>query len=847
MAQEPITATGVPVSATGAPFAHWSCCAQQAGSITHPHQLAGAPGWLPALVPGTVASALQANGLWDIHAPRDLDAEDWWYWTTFDAPQHVAGSSCHLVFDGLATLAEVWLNGRRLLATDNMFRAYRVDVGLDLRPRNELVIGFRALSEDLKKKRPRPRWKTKLVNHQQLRWHRCSLLGRIPGWSPPVPAVGPWRAIRLETGRFAVSDVRLASRVDGADGVVTLHARVHAAAPIETARLRLGDCEVAADVREDAHGWLLHAVLRVPNPPLWWPHTHGEQPRVECSLQIDAGAGRHTVSCGKVGFRRLEVSETGGFAIEVNGVPIYCRGACWTVSDIMTAGGSEESVARDLRLAREAGVNMLRIGGTMLYESDHFYRLCDELGILVWQDFMFANMDYPVDDPAFAANIEAEAKYQLGRLSAHPCIAVYCGNSEVEQQAAMLGAQREFWRNRWFASRLPELCAEYSPGSVYVPSSPSGGVLPFHVRDGVAHYYGVGAYLRSPQDVRRADVAFTSECLAFANIPGPEAVNALTGGGAPVVHHPLWKQRVPRDSGAGWDFDDVRDFYLQQFFAVDPVRLRCFDMLRYLQLSRVVSGEMMAQVFAEWRSGHSRNRGGLVWFFKDLWPAAGWGIVDSLGLPKAAYYYLRRSWRARQITMTDEGLDGLHLHVTNETAEPLHGSVELLLLRDEHVEVVRKEVPCQLLPRARQTFASAAILDGFFDVTYSYRFGPPQHQVAVATLFDDQRRVLSEACYFVTAREPAFLPAVQLDVAAQPIGAGCYQVALHSDHFLHSVSFEAKGFLPDDNYFHLPPSRHKLVRFRPIEDQATKFRASLEALNLKNPIIITAQPTCSTS
>src|SRR5205085_2786646 len=130
------------------------------------------------------------------------------------------------------------------------------------------------------------------------------------------------------------------------------------------------------------------------------------------------------------------------------------------------------------------------------------------------------------------------------------------------------------------------------------------------------------------------------------------------------------------------------------------------DPTRYLQLSRVVSGEMMAQVFAEWRSGHSRNVGGLVWFFKDLWPGAGWGIVDSFGLPKAAYYYLRRSWRPQQITLTDEGLDGLHLHVINETAEPLTGSVELLLLKDERVVVARKEVPCPLGPRAQRTFAS---------------------------------------------------------------------------------------------------------------------------------------------
>src|SRR5207302_5872737 len=134
---------------------------------------------------------------------------------------------------------------------------------------------------------------------------------------------------------------------------------------------------------------------------------------------------------GAVGFRRVEVCRDDGFSLRVNGVPVYCRGACWTVSDVVSPGAAEEADARDLRLARDAGVNMLRVGGTFVYESDSFYRRCDELGILVWQDFMFANMDYPVEDPEFAANIEGEAAYQLGLLSSHPCVAVFCGNSEV--------------------------------------------------------------------------------------------------------------------------------------------------------------------------------------------------------------------------------------------------------------------------------------------------------------------------------------------------------------------------------------------------------------------------------
>lgn len=821
-------------------FEPWSCRATSPGGITHPDQLGDAAfDWLPALVPGTVAAALHAAGRWDYDRPPDLDGQDWWYRTAFDA---LDVSECSLCLDGLATLAEIWLNGHLLLMTENMFRPYRIEIAPYLQPRNELAIAFRSLGAALNKKRPRPRWKTNLVSHQQLRWRRTSLLGRIPGWSPPVPAVGPWRSVRLDTRPFSVSDLRIVSRLIGTDGVVTLQAAIHSATPPVGAALIVDGREVAAEIREDAEGWLLRAALRLPDPPLWWPHTHGAQRLMDSSLRLDFGDSCHILTCSRIGFRRLFTPQDSGFSLHVNDVPVYCRGACWTVSDVLTLTGTEEAMARDLRLARDAGVNMLRVGGTMVYESDAFYRLCDELGILVWQDFMFANMDYPVEDAEFAAEIEAEARFQLSRLSPHPCVAVWCGNSEVEQQAAMLGAPRELWRNDWFATSLLALCAEYAPEIPYVPSSPSGGALPFHVREGVSHYYGVGAYLRSPQELRRDDVKFTPECLAFANIPEAETVRAILAGALPALHHPRWKQRVPRDTGTGWDFDDVRDHYLHYLFGVDPVRLRCYDMPRYLQLSRVVPGEMMTQVFGEWRSGHSNNSGALVWFFKDLWPAAGWGIVDSFGVPKAAYYYLRRSWRPRQLTLTDEGLDGLHLHVVNETAEPLNGSVELLLLKDERVVIARKETPCQLPARTRQTFASDALLDGFHDVTYSYRFGPPQHQLAIAALFDDQHQVLSEAFYFVNLREPAFLSAVQLDITAEPIGEGRYQVALCCDHFLQSVSFEAKGFLPDDNYFHLAPSRQKLVRFTPIDEPYPRFRTTLEALNLQHPLEIRLQP-----
>jgi beta-mannosidase len=281
-----------------------------------------------------------------------------------------------------------------------------------------------------------------------------------------------------------------------------------------------------------------------------------------------------------------------------------------------------------------------------------------------------------------------------------------------------------------------------------------------------------------------------------------------------------------------------------------------------MELSRVVPGEMMAQAFAEWRSCHSHNRGALIWFYKDLWPAAGWGIVDSSGMPKATWYFLKRMWQPRQITITNEGLNGLHLHVTNERTETLKGFVEVTLLKEPNTVVATNEVAIGIAGRDEHCLATSVrqdqtlasedsrqwhtgrwllkvdeVLGSFYDVSYAYRFGPPHHDLVIARLLGADRSVLSEAYHFIRRRE-SIVAGANVEASAQMTSESEYRVAVRTDRFLHNVRFEVKGFLPDDNYFHLAPGHTKVVRFAAIGRQQKAFRAGLEALNLESPVSI---------
>lgn len=747
----------------------------------------------------TAAAMLRAAGtLGDGPDARRLDAEDWWFRTTLPAVELEAGDELALVIDGVATVADVWLDGAPLFASDNMWRRHEHVVS---RGGGELVVRCRSLDALLAARRPRPRWRAPMIENQQLRWFRTTLLGRTPGWSPPYAAVGPWRGARLERRRgVAIDDVRLRCSLAGTTGVLEVGCRARflgrSPAPLHVVVARNG-VEHRAALEPTSDGRFAGR-LTIANVDRWWPHTHGEP----ALYSVRLWAGDVVADLGAVGFR--EIVRDGDFSLAINGVPLFCRGACWTPLDVVTLAADREGYARALCQARDAGMNMIRASGTMVYEGDAFYDLLDELGIMLWQDLMFANMDYPEDDATFVEGVVREARQELARVEGRPSLAVLCGNSEGEQQAAMFGAPRERWSPRLFHEVLPAVAREHCPDVPWWPSSAHGGAFPHEPRVGTTSYYGVGAYLRPLEDARRSEVRFATECLAFANVPEETPP-------AQRVHHPGWKARTPRDLGAGWDFDDVRDHYVRRLFGVDPLALRYADHERYLALGRAAVGEVMAAVFGEWRRQGSSCRGGLVWFLRDLWAGSGWGVVDATGSPKSAWWYLRRALAPVSAHLSDEGNNGLYMHLTNDRPEPLEGELDVALFRAGEIATGSARRAVSVPAHAGLSLAVAEAFEGFLDLSYAFRFGPPTCDLIVATVHR-AGAIEAQAFHF-----PLGLPSTrELDVGltatARACGKDAFDVTVRTRRFAQSVVIEADGFAASDAWFHLAPGSSRTLR-----------------------------------
>jgi beta-mannosidase len=622
---------------------------------------AGALEGVPAAVPGCVHTDLLAAGLIDDPYRDDheralgwIGRTHWRYTTTFDwRPEGF--DRVDLVCDGLDTIASVTVNGLPAGRARNMHRRYRFDVAALLRPgANELTIEFTAPYEYAEAQaarlgaRPGPYDEP----YAFIRKMACNFGW---DWGPTLVTAGIWRPIGLHSWSGArIAQVRPHSRPDGVDVTVAVERAVQSAVEVSaTVGGVRAEGKLAPGQRE------LTLRVDVPDARLWWPRGHGEQHLYDLFVTTAEDAWT-----GRVGLRSVEL-DPDAFRIVVNGEPVFVRGFNWIPDDTFPARTGPAQLRERFGQAIGAGANALRVWGGGVYESDEFYALADELGLLIWQDFPFACAAYPEEEP-FAAEVEAEVRDNVARLMGHPSLVLWCGNNENIEGHQHWGWPAELegrsWGAGYYFDLLPRLLAELDPGRPYWPGSPYSGAPDRDVHDpstGTIHIWTVWG---SEDYTHYAD--YTPRFVAEFGFQGPPTYATLR---ASVSDEPL-----AFDSPGVLHHQKAIDGnakLLSGLGAHLPVPETFDDWHYWTQLNQA---RAMAFGIRRFRALMPYCMGTVVWQLNDCWPVTSWAAVDGGRRRKPLWYELRRAYAPRLLTFHGSGVA-----VVNDDASPWAGTLEL--------------------------------------------------------------------------------------------------------------------------------------------------------------------------
>ena len=656
--------------------------------------------WLPAVVPGSVHTDLVRAGA--IPQPffgtnedsvQWIEEKDWEYQLTFTVPDSVLSKeNARLVFDGLDTYAEVMLNGELILRADNMHRAWKVDVKDFLQTENTLLIRFtspihegKRLSKDIPFRMPVDERIFTRKAQYQYGWD----------WGPRLVGCGIWQPVRLETwSSTRIENIHIQQKSLQTD-FVELEAQIHWKLPEQgkddsthySVQVWV-DGQVAAESKWKISG-VPDAMPVVPftiaNPQRWWPRGMGDAHLYQLEFRLYEDQQLLQTYQLNYGLRTVELVQDAdavgsSFYFKVNGKPIFAKGANF----IPTNSFPEQTTREDYRSMLEdiatANVNMLRIWGGGIYEQDYFYELCDSLGIMVWQDFMFACAMYP-GDSAFMANVAAEVDYQVRRLRNHPSIVMWCGNNEIDEAWHNWGWQITFgylqlqadqiwgWYKQLFHQLIPYTLAALDPSRPYWPSSPSiGWGKKESLLQGDAHYLGVW-WGKEPLDVYHKKVGrFMSE-YGFQGMPSLFTLQEYMDSSDLHLYSPAIKQHQKHQVG----YETIQTYMERDF----PVPESFED---YVYVSQLLQAWGIRHALDAHLSAMPYCMGTLFWQWNDCWPVTSWSATDVAGRRKALYYQAKRSFGDYHLS-AKKNKQGLDIWLTCQ--KPLGSNTPQLMLFGE--------------------------------------------------------------------------------------------------------------------------------------------------------------------
>lgn len=804
--------------------------------------------WYEAQVPGCIHTDLFRNGISKDPFFRNnedsvqwISERSWTYRTYFSKEEIFRYGNAELIFEGLDTHAEVYMNGLPLShsygshVTENMFRTWSFPLPSELlRDTNELLVIFypTALSEEMKARN----YPYNLPDHRA--FTRKSPYQSGWDWGPRLITCGIWKDAYIQVwNQLRIKDMQIYQK--------QLH-KDYALLDIET------ECEISenSSVSFDYYldGKLIHSVaetqvskgeykttqtLKIGNPDLWNPNGLGKPNRytitVKATTPLSSDSASHKIGLREIELVQLPDSAGKTFEFHINGNPIFMKGTNWIPAESFPSEMTEEKYRCLLQSAKEANMNMIRIWGGGHYENDVFYEICDELGILVWQDFIFAGALYP-EEKHFHHTIAIEAEEQVRRLRNHPSLALWCGNNEVKNAWEDWGWKKDYSPEQQvsisrnlhyiFDTLLANIVSRFDPGRPYHPSSPSWGWgHPENFTEGDSHYWGVW-WGEEPFEVwEKKTGRFMSE-YGFQSYPELSSVRRFTLPEDRYLNSPVMKNHQKHGRGM-----EIITKAMKQYYGYTE------DFEDFIYLSQLVQAYGIGDAMETHRRKMPYCMGSLYWQLNDCWPVASWSSIDYYGTKKALYYRGREKFAPVIVSTFTETNGDVSIHIISDETNAIQCSlfIELLDFRGSSLDSL--------------TLASISIppLSSVPVLRYKIPHKPERKKEQIllrVRMFNGKEEIARKIHYF-TYPKNLDLSKGTLTKEIRKEG-DTYIIKMKSDSLIkdvHIFTEDGRSGNYSDNYFDLLPKETKTVTFVPDEPGGESIDFKIKTYNALENLI----------
>ncbi len=810
---------------------------------------AGVPVWRPAQVPGDVHLDLLRNKLIPDPFYRDNEAKlqwienaDWEYRATMQAPPDLLShKNIELVLEGLDAYAEVYVNEKLVLTADNMFREWRVDVKPHLKAgANQVRVVFPSPLKAASKIAVSDKWRVQTRTEEKT-YVRKAAYEYGWDWGPRFVTSGIWRPVQLEAWDAArISSMHIAQR-DVSPTVAHINAQIEVTAADQTSgkitlNYALAEKGIAGKKMEVSQNVELHPgvnhvdiPLEIQRPELWYPAGYGAQRIYQFNAQLKIGNRMSDEMMKRTGLRsivlRREVDQWGrSFEFVLNGIPVFGKGADVIPFDSFPNRVTTEQYRRILESARDANMNMIRHWGGGYYETDEFYNLCDELGIMIWQDFMFGN-DWQPGTYAFKQNAEKEAEYQVRRLRDHPSIVIWSGNNETESAFHWRGrdslspeARLQMWQDYLtvFSGILDRTVNRLTPEVPYWPSSPSSDYEETspEYQSGDMHDWSVWHGRVPFTEYEKHFPRFMTE-YGFQSFPEMATIEAFT---VPKDRASVFTPIMLAHQKNGEGNSLIHDYMLKDYN--EPK-----DFPSLLYASQVLQAEGIKVGAEHLRRNRPRSMGSIYWQLNDCWPVASWSSLDYYGRWKALQYYAKRFYSPLLVSPHLENGD-FAVYVVSDKTTPTNAQLRVRLMTLDGKSINESTLSIQI-----PALSSKAYVQRPLSEFVNANGADAANIFAVADLLVDGKAVSSNILYFVPTKQ-VHLPEAQItsDLASE---AGGYRLRISSKVLARSV-YVSLGDIDaklSENYVNLIPGEPQDIR---IETSATldQLRTKIKMISL---------------